>query len=184
MRLLLCALAMLLCSHPALGAIYKCTVNGRIIFSDRPCEGSSTDKHIYMRGSTESETTPSNPTDTDRGTKTLTNDPDDECAADIVHKLKIKYLLKTEEVDNTRKTIRGLMAHQEMELDALREKKRAARNNMAGATWEQSISQEMDAIAASYRNKMSYHNAALDRLEDEHRILKDRLTECIGDVPF
>ena len=37
------------------------------------------------------------------------------------------------------------------EMDALRAQKARANNNLAGATWEQSLSTEMQAVASRYK---------------------------------
>jgi hypothetical protein len=42
----------------------------------------------------------------------------------------------------------------ESDLQALKNKKRSANNNLAGAVYEQSISSEMNAVTASYNNKI------------------------------
>ena len=180
LKISLCVIFALCFSQAAMGAVYKCVRDGKLLFSDRPCAGSNAEENIHIRG-----TSGAQEENTESGRTSPETEPDNQyCSEKEIHKLRIEYLLKTNEVAAQKSKITTLLAAQESEIAALRDKKRYSRNNMAGATWEQSISQEMDAIAASYRNKMSYHNAALDRLDDEHRILKDRLTECIGEVPF
>jgi hypothetical protein len=49
-----------------------------------------------------------------------------------------------------------------LELDTLRRKKVYAKNNLAGATWEQSISGEMQAIATKYK---SMNDVDLERVK-------------------
>ena len=52
------------------------------------------------------------------------------------------------------------------EMDALRAQKARANNNLAGATWEQSLSTEMQAVAARYKAPLA-PNAAILHLRDE-----------------
>lgn len=47
------------------------------------------------------------------------------------------------------------------DLVALQRKKRLANNNLAGATWEDSISGEMQAIAARYRAGIEVEQAKI-----------------------
>jgi hypothetical protein len=57
------------------------------------------------------------------------------------------------------------------ELVALRAKKNRARNNLAGATWEQSISSEMEAVAANYATKIRIAQDEIDALRKERLTL-------------
>lgn len=47
-----------------------------------------------------------------------------------------------------------LVRDRESELEAQRQKKRLANNNLAGATWLQSISAEMQVISDNYAEKI------------------------------
>lgn len=50
--------------------------------------------------------------------------------------------------------IKLFQAQMDLELAELQQKKLNARNNLAGATWEQSISTEMNAVTSRYRSKI------------------------------
>lgn len=59
----------------------------------------------------------------------------------------------------------------DQELDAIRNKKRYANNTLAGATWEQSLSTEMNAVTSRYnienitlRNKIHQLDEQLKQL--------------------
>lgn len=58
------------------------------------------------------------------------------------------------------------------ELAELRNRKGHAGNNLAGATWEQSISQEMQAIPARYQTKISTAQARITSLREERKRLE------------
>lgn len=53
------------------------------------------------------------------------------------------------------------------ELTALRNKKRYAANNQAGATWENSISTEMQAVTSKYTTLMDVERDNLNRMRQE-----------------
>jgi ubiquinone biosynthesis protein UbiJ len=59
-------------------------------------------------------------------------------------------------------------------ITALRYKKRQARNNLAGATWEQSISVEMDAISNQYNSRIDSLREEVDRLVEKKNRLQDQ----------
>lgn len=66
-------------------------------------------------------------------------------------------------IDRHESTVIRLIDERDASLAALRNKKRRASNNLAGAQWEQSISQEMQAVAEDY-------NA---RIQSEREIVRD-----------
>ncbi|WP_144007083.1 DUF4124 domain-containing protein [Pelomonas sp. KK5] len=56
----------------------------------------------------------------------------------------------------------------EREIAALRARKTNAKNNLAGATWEQSLSTEMQAVTQKYQ---ALNNVEVQRLRRQHREL-------------
>ncbi len=52
----------------------------------------------------------------------------------------------------------------------LKRKKMHANNNLAGATWEESISSEMQSVAESYKTKIQ---SAQNQIDDTRRELSD-----------
>ena len=64
-----------------------------------------------------------------------------------------------------RKTENKITQYQQQmhgELSALRNKKRFANNNLAGAQWETSISNEMQAVTTKYNSLISTEQRRLD----------------------
>ena len=53
------------------------------------------------------------------------------------------------------------------ELDALKTKKKQANNNLAGATWEASISQEMLVVTQRYQMKATADQLKLEQLREQ-----------------
>ncbi|CDI03747.1 exported hypothetical protein [Candidatus Competibacter denitrificans Run_A_D11] len=60
------------------------------------------------------------------------------------------------------------------ELAALRNKKNYANNNLAGATWEQSISDEMTAVTQKYDTLVRSDQSRIDGLRQELARLRDK----------
>lgn len=57
------------------------------------------------------------------------------------------------------------------ELAALRNAKDAAANNLAGATWEQSLSTEMQAVTTKYQTKIKIAQDKIATLREELKAL-------------
>lgn len=60
-------------------------------------------------------------------------------------------VLKEREIRNLERDVENLKSSMNEELNALRKKKLLATNNLAGATWEASVSKEMDAVTTNYQ---------------------------------
>ena len=63
--------------------------------------------------------------------------------------------------------IRNAENDMDAELEGLRRKKGNANNNLAGATWLTSISQEMQAVTAKWRGKIDQLNSQLAALRQQ-----------------
>lgn len=64
--------------------------------------------------------------------------------------------------------IAKLEASMERELYLVKRKKRFANNNLAGATWEESLSSEMQAISSKYASKINAERDTLKRLRERY----------------
>ena len=71
------------------------------------------------------------------------------------------------EIKKSENAISRYQSQMNAELAALRSKKGRANNNLAGATWEQSISTEMQAVSDRYGNMMSIERDRLSVLRQE-----------------
>jgi len=76
------------------------------------------------------------------------------------------------EINDHRERIVYLQQRMRSEIAQLREKKYYANNNLAGATWEQSISQEIEAVTKRYDIEINVQQKAIDRLYEEQKFLK------------
>ena len=71
------------------------------------------------------------------------------------------------EIDRREAQISSLERERDQKLAALKNKKRYANNNLAGATWEESISSEMQAINDQYQSKIDSQRRKIDRLQEQ-----------------
>lgn len=85
-----------------------------------------------------------------------------------------KLDLETHLISSTRGELNGHLQRCDAEQRALAAKKGNARNNLAGATWEQSISAEMQAAAATCDTKARDLRSRLEGYERELRELQGR----------
>jgi hypothetical protein len=133
--------------------MYKCQVNGRISYQQEPCAFG-----------------------TAKGTVAPPDAVTDEAARESRSRFEAEQAVRTTAA--RRKTIDDQIAFQQnsilsfeammdSELAALRAKKSQARNNLAGATWEQSISTEMEAVAAKYATKIRIARDEIEALRKE-----------------
>ena len=76
------------------------------------------------------------------------------------------------EVSQRNSRIGGIQADSERRMALLRDEKLRAKNNLAGATWEQSLSAEMQAIATDTQTKLAALQGEIATLEKELTNLK------------
>lgn len=140
-------------------AQYKCVVDGKTSFQDLPCSsGSSTPlnvKYGSIQGAPEVKTQQSN--NTVENLKKSTNSLE---KARLIRE-------KQYQIENIQNAKYGLQAELDKKLEALRIKKQSANNNLAGATWEQSISQEMTSLTESYKSKFSNLDSQLQMAQQQ-----------------
>lgn len=141
----LALLSLLVISSPAL-AIYQCKApNGTTVFQDSPCEGGG-GKQVQVRparGGVDSAGEPSAAADVTAGNDRIKRMERDSTLMGIDRQIRdLEYQIERHQ------------ANMDAELTALRNKQRYANNNLAGATWLQSISSEMQAVTDQYRAKI------------------------------
>ncbi len=122
--------------------LYKCTEGGIIRYADRPCGKSavlvsspppSARDHVVQHVEA--------PAVARRGSADPT--PDD---AQQQRQAQLAQMTKDRRIRELEFEIRDAERQLDDELDQLRRRKGRANNNLAGATWEGSISQEMQAV--------------------------------------
>ncbi len=130
---------------PAIGhpAVYQCKVNGQTTFSDQPCGDNA--KEIQVKAP------PVN------GGGSMQTEAGDR-------------FVKSRELD---REIRRLERDKEDLRDAMdralarwQEQKRRANNNLAGATWEQSLAQEAEVMRERYQSEIDDVDRQLERARE------------------
>jgi len=145
-------LAAPLCAH---AEVYKCTQGGKTQYQDTPCAGAATGAALKIRENTPSASSDANaPSDVDRiNAWRESNERERE-------KASLDRQIKNAEIDRA-----DLQKKMDGELAALKIKKLYAKNNLAGATWEQSISTEMQAVTTKYDAQLRAADATIADLK-------------------
>lgn len=147
-----------LLSLPSAAQINKCAIDGRIVYQAAPCPRGAAASTLNYR-----------------------NDIADEAAKDAREEFlaKEKSRRSAERRQDIEREIafleRQIERHQrdmDAEIAALRNAKRYASNNLAGATWEQSLSSEMQAVATRYQTKIKAAQDKIASLRDELKSIK------------
>lgn len=148
---LVCQLVVLFYVLPSYGAIFKCEVDGKVSFSQQSC-GDSAEEILVKK---------SQPP---RKQESSSYEATKMYVAEGERRREIKRLKKDNE--DLEFAIDRYERAMDDELQALSRKKQRAANNSAGALWEQSISQEMNAITGKYNGKIQSANAKISRNEN------------------
>lgn len=173
------ALSVSLCmvlSGPAF-AINKCTgADGKTVFQDAPCMGKG--ETITVKPASGQAPTPvvAAPAAVASGAAPAAAAPSPSATAKkegvFGEKWRRKTDLESHLISNARGELSGHLQGCQQQQAALAAKKGAARNNLAGATWEASISAEMQAAATTCDTKARDIRAKLEGYERELRELQ------------
>ncbi len=147
---------------------FKCKVNGATVYQDKPCPG--------MRASQTPAVVVANDSTAVKGVQKVEVAPAQSVLPSSTSPVsdidRQKAYLAERDRDRKREKIKELereivdtQKRMDFEMEALRAKKGYARNNLAGATWEQSISTEMQAVASKY-------NADINNKREQIRMLQ------------
>lgn len=171
--LMIATLLALASTHAA--AINKCTINGRVVFQDKPC-APGTGGAIDVRPASLPSPSPVPPAPSGAAQPAAAEPTASDTQRSKVDDMRERAEVaekerKGRELDHKIKVaqqkIRQLEEAQASEMAALARKKNRANNNLAGATWENSISKEQEAVAQKYESRMANERAKIERLEAE-----------------
>lgn len=137
--------------------VYKCEVNGVLTFSQKPC---ADDAQLTNYTITPTPAQPANPNQTPQPTENHA-----EVNARIAESIRQRNI----NIEITKKTAERnrKMRERDQRIAQLRRTKRSAANNLAGATWEESLSKEMTAIAMQYDTDIRSLDTQIDRLRED-----------------
>ena len=141
-------------SLPVNAQVYKCKDGATTVFSSQPCAADA--KPISVRPAAGSAVAAQAPApagaDAQRSIVQRGNDAANRRILD-------------DEIYRKTRSLTALQEEAEAAQESLRDKKRRAANNLAGATWEKSISEEMSATALSYQTRIQAAQRELDDLK-------------------
>jgi len=175
MRLLikaLCVAAFCACSAGSAGTtMYKCIGNGTTLYQGTPCAGPGSTITLKPANGT-----PASGPEAVPGSVSGDQSPEAK-AKEHVRSMELERKQKDAdyEIEKAESELRHLQADLDRDLDKLKIKKQYAKNNLAGATYEQSISTEMQAVSERYKTNIQITQDKLGRLRGEAADLrKDR----------
>lgn len=153
------ASATALTTPAAQAQIYKCTVAGKTVFSDQPCDADAKPLDVRPasgRGTDQrlSDGAPINASSNPQ--ELLSRMERDRRIRDLEHEIRAR-----------RSRIGDEQSAMDREIAALRQQKARANNNLAGATWEKSISEEMNAVVGRYDVRIRTLQDEINRLESD-----------------
>lgn len=130
----------------AIGQVYKCKEGATTVFSAMPCEPNA--RAIDVRPASGASRVEAPAGGARPGVESRAGSPGERMrrqADAMQYERELKEVLAQRE---------RLVRDRDDELDALRRKKFMANNNLAGATWLQSISAEMQVVSDNYAQKI------------------------------
>lgn len=147
---------------PAHAEMYKCNEGGKTVYSDQPCAGAQKIDVRPASGTSRSVTpAPQAPS----GEPVNASNNPQAVLAGMERERRRDYL--TKEIRELEDAMEADRRRADAELAILKDKKRYANNNLAGATWEASISQEMQAVTRRYETKYMADADKLERLRKQ-----------------
>lgn len=149
---ILLAIWVFLASGVVHAQIYKCEQGGRLVFSDRPCGDDA--EVIEQRTATQVGGSLANPAAEGflqhRATKETVERIDRQIA----------------DLERRKSNVRQMM---DRDLAEWQRNRARANNNLAGATWEQSLAQEAEVKRARHQSEIDQIDREIDRLRDDRR---------------
>jgi len=153
-------------------AINKCAMpNGKVSFQDAPCPGKG--EAIEVKPASGRAPSPAPvASDADPVTSAQPAAKPAKKEGAFGETWRRKTDLEQHLISSARSELYGHLADCERQQRSLAARKSQASNNLAGATWEQSISAEMQAAATTCSTRARDLRAQLESLEKELRALK------------
>lgn len=156
----LATFAAFLITLPAAADLYKCKdAEGKTTYSEMPCKGASMTR-INIKKEV---------VDTEGAMARL--EKDRTYLAEQRKKSEIDDIFRR--IDAMQRQKNGLFADMDNDLNNLRNRKQFSRNNLAGATWEQSISTEMQAVTNRYQTEINVVDGNIAQARREIERLKE-----------
>jgi multidrug resistance efflux pump len=154
----------LLIAGPALGQVYKCNQGGGVIFTSTPCDTNA--KPLDVRPASGQGRRPELP-HAEAPQASAPGSPPAAKPLSLTERADqaARRRILDDEIWRKQQSINALTDEMTQRQTQLRNKKSWANNNLAGAVWEQSISDEMQAVAAEYDLKIRKASKELEDLK-------------------
>ncbi len=159
MKMTSCLILATAFSAPASANVYKCDIDGVITYSQIPCNH---DAQITEYTTEQLSSTSQPQTHQSAAEAKATMDR----LSESIKKRDLRIAINRLKSDKAR-----LQSQRDNKIAKLKSAKRSANNNLAGAVWEDSLSEEMAAIAVQYDTDVRAVDAEIDRLNDELKTL-------------
>jgi len=158
------ALLALAFSSAASAQVYKCKEGGTTVFSSMPCSADA--RPIDVRPASGVAREP-HPERLSGVAQQAAAKPGSVQQSGITEKADIaaRRRILDDEIWRKERAVGALYDELAAKQEMLRQKKNRSMNNLAGATWEQSISDEMKAVSAEYDIKIRGAQAEVDALK-------------------
>ncbi len=140
---------LLILASSANAAVYECNVEGQTIYSDQPCGDDAVEievKEVNVLSKNKSQ----QPEKIAENKKAISG---------YIENANIERRVKT-----LRSKIKGVNKARDKKIAALKRKSRRANNNLAGATWLESIAQETQAVIQQADSEIRMHQNEIEML--------------------
>lgn len=140
-------------------AIFKCPApNGRLVFQDTPC---------LAGGGERLDVRPSSGQQAPTGTTRMTETQRLQANIDDMQKQRRRHEIESSLLPNDEEELRRVRQECDADIARLQARKSHANNNLAGATWQVSLSGEMTAIATRCDTRQRELKESIDSLRKE-----------------
>lgn len=169
MKALAAAVAMVI-ALPASAQVYKCKEGTTTVFSEKPCGDGARALDVRPASGASRPTVPAPSANTaSRGNIDDASPPPRSMSQRADDATRRRIL--DDDIWRKQRSIDALQEELHTRQQQLRNKKTWANNNLAGAVWEQSISDEMQAVAAEYDIKIRRATKDLDEIKAKRALL-------------
>ena len=163
-------LAALLLATSAHAQVYKCKIDGKTVFADQPCAADAKPLDVRPASGHSAPALPPLVITTPGAPQPINASSNPQAVvARMEHARALRDMDHRIEVEHSR--IREEESRMNAELAALRAKKAQANNNLAGAVWENSISEEMTTVVGRYDLRIRAIHGEIERLQGERESL-------------
>lgn len=144
--------------------VYKCEVDGVVKYSQQPCS----DNAELTQYSTEAPTPPATIAELPQSASIAPQQPavDHKAESERINESIRQRNINSEIIRLTAERNRK-MRERDQKMAQIRKTKQSAANNLAGATWEESLSKEMSAVAMQYDTDIRSLDNRIDRLRED-----------------